>query len=250
MLTRRTFLLASAATLAVACSNSEPDELDVAGAVEELDLPGQRAIIIRPATPNDLLVVYHHGSGETERGLLVDPLKAELVTRLISAGYTLAASNAKGNNWGNQPAVDDYLALTATLAREFGPPVHLSQSMGGLTGLLTISQGAPTAGWCGIYPVCDLASMAGSKYDDAITAAGATQNPVDLDPSVFAGLPMRFYASPEDTVVLKAANSDRMAELVAPMAAEADVVECRGDHGDPSHFQPDDVLAFVGRCFA
>ena len=59
---------------------------------------------------------------------------------------------------------------------------------------------------------------------------------------------MRFYASPNDHLVSKAANTDTMAALVAPVAAEAEVVECHGDHNDRSHFQPDDVMAFIGRC--
>jgi hypothetical protein len=61
---------------------------------------------------------------------------------------------------------------------------------------------------------------------------------------------MRFYASDGDMLVPKATNTDVMAALVRPVALEADVVPCVGDHADRSHFQPADVLAFLGRCIA
>lgn len=252
MLTRRTFLLASSVAALAACSGLPfrgDDELEFDGDIETLELDSQRAILLRPAEANGRLVVYHHGSGERERALLTDRLKADVVRALLVAGYSIAASDARGNNWGSAAAVGDYRALVEALP-DFAAPVHFAQSMGGLTGLLSIGQGISAAGWFGIYPVCNLADMAAGPYAEAITDAGAVDNPLDLESFAFAGLPMRFYASPEDTVVAKAENTDAMVALVASVAAEAEVVECRGDHGDPSHFQPDDVLAFVGRCFA
>jgi hypothetical protein len=61
---------------------------------------------------------------------------------------------------------------------------------------------------------------------------------------------MRFYASPDDTSVSKAQNSDAMATLVGAYAAENDVVACTGNHGDASHFQSADLRDFFTRCLA
>jgi hypothetical protein len=62
--------------------------------------------------------------------------------------------------------------------------------------------------------------------------------------AAFRLVPMRFYASPGDTVVPKAGHTDVLAALVATSARESAVVVCTGNHGDPSHFQPSDYLAF------
>jgi hypothetical protein len=50
--------------------------------------------------------------------------------------------------------------------------------------------------------------------------------------------------------VPQAQNTDVIRTAVASYAREYGLVECTGNHGDPSHFQPDDVLSFVGRALA
>lgn len=229
-------------------------------------LDGQAAQYLVPETPSGTLVIYHHGSSEDEGAWTDDALKAALRGALLAEGHILAASNAHGNNWGSAAALADYLALYTDAVTRYDviKVVFLSQSMGGLSGLLCVADGTiPVAGWYGIYPVCSLADMWADglgTYADAIKAAyGIAPDGSDYvaktaghDPLLLAGslydIPMRFTASPDDTVVDKTANSDAMSALVADYTPEETVVACTGNHGNPSHFQPDDVIAFIDRC--
>jgi len=219
-----------------------------------------------PAESNGRLVIYHHGSGENQTSMRTDTRKTTIKEAMLNDGYTIASSNAHGSNWGNPASVDDYETLVAYMLANytFTHVLHLSQSMGGLSGLTTVAGGVAQAdGWAGIYPACNLADIYGiGVYASAIdTAYGipgtgdyATQtagsDPVLRAASAFTGIPMRFYASPSDTVTPKATNSDEMAALVAAETPEETVVACTGPHGDASHFQPSDLLDFWDRCCA
>ncbi len=214
------------------------------------------------------VILYAHGAGENQTGLLSDSLKATTVTALLNAGYILAGTNAHGENWGSQAAVDDYAALDKYVRDNYNVAgvAIWSQSMGGLAGLSALMQGKVKAlGWLGTYPVCSLANLYSlGTYTSAInTAYGITgsgnatyaNKTYGLDPATRDGfswrhVPMRFYASAGDTVVPKANNTDVLAALVAGCCREADVVVCTGNHGDASHFQPSDTLSFFDRCFA
>jgi hypothetical protein len=211
------------------------------------------------------LVVYHGGSGENVTAPLVDSLKFALVAAIRAAGYVMASSSAHGANFGTDADLADYAELEAYCADvwKISRVIHLSQSMGGLSGMLTASNRLlPVRGWVGIYPVCNLANMyANPSFTAAIkTAYGiaedgsdyaaktAGHDPVLLIANKFGGLRMRFYASPDDTVVPKASHSDPMKLLVAGVTLESDVVVCTGEHGDPSHFQAADCVSFLSRC--
>ena len=214
------------------------------------------------------VIIYVHGAGETETGLTADSLKFTCRDALIDAGYILAGSNAHGNNWGNQSSVDDYAALEKYIRANYNVKgVALwGQSMGGLEALSVVAQGKiPLTGALLTYPVCSLANLYGlGVYTGAIdTAYGITgagiatyaNKTYGLDPalkpaSAFKDTPLRFYASTVDTVVPKAANTDAMQAIVASTRTEAVIVSCTGDHGDTSHFQPSDYVAFFDRCFA
>jgi len=214
------------------------------------------------------VIIHVHGAGETESGLTTDSLKFTSRDALINAGYILAASNAHGNNWGTQASVDDYVALEKYIRANYNVKgVALwGQSMGGLDALSVVAQGKiPVTGCLLTYPVCSLSNLYGlGTYTSAIdTAHGITgvgiatyaNKTYGLDPalktaSVYRDTPMRFYASTSDTVVPKAANTDAMQAIVATTRTEAVVVACTGNHGDASHFQPSDYVAFFDRCFA
>ena len=194
-----------------------------------------------------------------------DALKVELREALLAEGHILAASNAHGDNWGNADAIADYNALYADAAARYtvNKVIFISQSMGGMSGLLCVEDGTiPVDGWLGIYPACNLAwcyaqggsflvsikaayGIASDGSDYAAKTAG--HDPVLLDGTAFT-IPTRFYASAGDTRVTKADNSDAMALVVDAYATENDVVVCSGAHGDPSHFQPSDVVSFIERC--
>jgi hypothetical protein len=218
-------------------------------------------------TPLDL-IIHHHGAGELADGIFTDALKVSLVEDLVAEGWLVAAADAGGNNWGNDTALATYPELYRYISGRWPvrKTVAFSQSMGGLSGLLGVAEHrVPYRGWAGIYPVCNLRDMydQGSECRESLVQAyglaadGGDYGPktLDHDPTLlpgaaFAGLPMRFYASPEDRVVGTAANSDRMAGLVRGHASECEVVLCQGDHGHPSHFQSSDLRAFIRRCLA
>ena len=227
------------------------------------------AVPYNAANPTTL-VIYAHGAGETERGMLTDSLKSATVTAMINAGYILAGSAAHGTqNWGNQASVDDYADLYNYCAQNYnvGKVIVWGQSMGGLDSLLTLAENKVpnVVGWIGTYPVCNLANLYSlGTYTGAINTAYAITGTAPAtyanqtyghDPSLkwgaaFRSLPMRFYASPGDSVVPKANNTDVLAALVTTSSREHSVVVCSGNHGDPSHFQPSDYLAFMSRCLA
>lgn len=216
------------------------------------------------------VVLYVHGSGESGAGPFTDTLKRTMMQDIANDGFIVASTATTGtNDWGNQAALDQYLTLYRYVRDHYaiGPVVLLSQSMGGIPGLLTLAERRVPGivGWAGIYPACNLAqiyNVAGDPYtlkvaidaayaisgDYAVKTAG--HDPVLKSAGAFRGVPMRFYASPSDLVVNKATNADAIASLVAPVARESTVVACSGDHGDPSHFQSSDLRAFLARCIA
>jgi hypothetical protein len=221
-----------------------------------------------PTAKPSPLVIYHGGNNETYASPRVDALKAALIQSLLDNGYIVAASNAHGNNWGNQNALNDYGELYGYVRTclQVSRTVLLSQSMGGCSGLMVAARKTfGIKGWAGIFPVCNLRRMYDNNYGGLFTgqiktAYGVAADGADYatktagwDPVLrpatdYAGLRMRFYASPSDTVVEKAYHTDPLVTLVTGQATECAVQACVGDHGDPSHFQAADLVTFLGRC--
>jgi pimeloyl-ACP methyl ester carboxylesterase len=230
--------------------------------------PAQNHLILYPgnyaANKPSPLVVYIGGMTDTCTSPRTEDIAAKqaLFTALLGAGYIIAASNAHGANWGNNTAIADYAELIRYVRRTASTSrlILLSQSMGGVAGLLMAMQDEfRIQGWAGIYPVCDLAeayaqAWASASIETAYGISGdyaaktAGHDPVLLPAGRWTGMRMRFYASDDDTSVPKADHSDVMAGLVAPTAAECVVYEATGNHGDASHFQSADLIDFFSRC--
>lgn len=210
------------------------------------------------------LVIYAHGSTDTELSVL-DRGTVRAYTALLQAGFAVASSSQHGNNWGSQAAQDDLVGLYHYVNERYpvGPVFLLGESMGGLSSLQVAAHDRlDVAAWAGIYPVTNLramwergwyfrraiavahgAAVDGSDY--ATRTSGA--DPMTLDPNLFAGLPMRFYASSDDTVVRAPDNSEALAARVAGLALEATVVPHVGGHGDPTAYQTRDLIDFFLR---
>ena len=239
--------------------------------VESIVSPGvsaQSSTVLVPSTYNASngapLVIYHHGVGEGGDAITADALKLATVQELTIAGYIVAGSAAYGENLGNSNSLTAYVDLYTYVTETYNVTrtVAWSQSMGGMSGLLSISDGSiPYVGWLGTYPVCDLRWMYDNGYSTEIkTAYGIASDGSDYatetsghDPLLLLGtefddLRMRFYASASDSVVSKEHNSDEMAVLVTDHAVEHVVVVCTGNHGDTSHFQSEDYISFFDRC--
>jgi hypothetical protein len=103
--------------------------------------------------------------------------------------------------------------------------------------------------WAGIVPACNLRSIYDlgrfapsirAAYGPKLAGALRAGSPVHID--YRRGLPMRFWASPADTVVPKALNTDVCAREARERGANVTVTTTGGDHGDPSDYDPDAVL--------
>lgn len=214
------------------------------------------------------LAIYHHGSSESHASVS-GSLMQGIVDGLTSRGWIVASTNASGNNWGNQAGIDAYSSLYTHVSGLYTitKTVHIAGSMGGLTALSTLTAGVvPFDGLLAIYPVCsllDLWTNGGGFIQGLIrTAHGIAADGSDYasktagkDPMLqatagFLDVPMRFYASAADTVVSKTTNTDAFRTKIAATTAERELVVCSGDHGDTSHFQPDDAIPFMERCIS
>lgn len=209
-------------------------------------------------------LLYCHPRGGTEMSVLTESQMYNVYTNLLANGIAVVSHNQHGNGWGNQQSLDD-MAISYRYIRDhynLGPVVLAGASMGGVASLNIAQQRVipGVVGWIGWYPICSLIqgyTIAGFSAD-INTAYGITQQsqiPSAYDPLqqfgyAFRGIPMRFYASSGDTTAVEASNSTPMAALVLPYTTEAVVVQCTGGHGDVSHYQPSDVLAFVQRVTA
>ena len=207
---------------------------------------GQQAQLLVPEAPNGGLLLYSHGSSEPHT-VITDggDGKAPIFAGATAAGWIVAASNGSGGG-GTQACVNDNAALHAFVASNYGTPtrvVNFGQSLGGLAALTSTGQRPYRCdGVLLIYPVCSWLTWYGS--------AGGVLDPVLQPASVYAGVKMRFYASPDDTVVPKTSHTDAMVAVIANDPAEHVVQVCVGNHGHPSHFQTSDSLAFLARCLA
>lgn len=228
----------------------------------ETTAKGQRILLLAPKGHNEgkptPLVIYHHGAGEDQDAIIRDPLKSEVIRSLLAEGWMVAGCDAGGENWGSPAAVDHYSDLYDHVRgkHQVAAVFHLTQSMGGLSGLQTVAaRRVPANAWCGIYPVCSIENLhALKRFAPAIETAHGGQpwkpvDPVQMPGDRYSGVPMLFFASYDDTVVPRAQNSDAMLGLVKPFT-EATLIECVGNHGDPSHFQPVPVVAFFKRHLA
>lgn len=235
-------------------------------------VPNSNAAIPYNAANPTGVIMYHHGVGESQTALLSDSLKATCVDAFLDAGYILCGSNANGENFGSQAAINSYSALDKYVRANYNVLGVLiwSQSMGGLSGALSLTQNkiAGVVGWLGTYPLINLAAAyagtGGTNFSSSInTAFGITGSGIytyanqtyGLDAALkpgnkFGNVPMRFYASASDVTVGKTQNTDVLKALVADYCRESTVVVCTGVHGDTSHFVPSEYVAFAQRCFA
>ncbi|AYR01534.1 esterase [Arthrobacter phage Seahorse] len=197
---------------------------------------------------NGKLVIAAHGHGGTVQEWTSGKQQLPMLDALVDAGYSVAASDAAGEAWGNPESVDAYKALTAWAKTKgkFKSVVVLGQSMGGLPALQLLGEIPNVTAFVGIYPVCDLATVI-PRFKDTAAAwpdgAEGKLSPVDLQSA--KGKRMIFFASPQDTIVPKATNTDACAKAAKAAGADVSVVEVKGDHGDQDAFRPADVIEFL-----
>jgi alpha-beta hydrolase superfamily lysophospholipase len=226
------------------------------GRVEELRVGGQAAVAIVPAVQDPVgLVVYLHGIDDDHTVLQSDDKRIQLVRRLVTDGYVVAASDAHFNAWGNPESQDDYVSLAAELTRRYGTPrtFLLAESMGGVAGtqILASDRIPHLLGMAAVSPLIDLDVARGTEQESSLRRAyggslpTGVANPAAQPASAFAGTHLRFYLAAEDELVVSADNAD---PLVARLrnVADVSVVACSGGHVDSSCFQAEDVAGWFG----
>lgn len=220
--------------------------------IERLQVGGTPAVIAIPAQRTRDAIVWIHGAGANQWAATGVPLSESVTTTLLRHGYTIAASDADGNNWGNARSQQAQLALVQRLKADgFTRLFVIAQSMGGLDALHLIDQTHLSA-WVGIYPVCNLRTMnygvfapsIRRAYGSAESRAFAQDSP--LIPAHVSGLRMLFFASPQDTTVLKSTNTDLCAARLRSEGADVKVVTTTGPHGARSDYRPAELLRFFG----
>ncbi len=224
---------------------------DLGPGTHQVSVAGEDALVRVPERPNGRVVVYAHGLEARATALLNDEAFGALADGLVDAGYVVAAGDAAGDAWGNAASVDAHAALAVAVTDLVGArDVYLvAESMGGLAGaqLVTGRRIPGLRAYAGISPLCDLGSVhhdhersIAAAYGPAVDDALAELSPVRLDPVV----PVRIWASADDTTVDRRRNADVCAAQVVAGGGRADVVGAEGGHNDPSTYDLAGLLAF------
>ncbi|MHA4848750.1 hypothetical protein L1080_004280 [Rhodococcus sp. MSC1_016] len=197
------------------------------------------------------VALYFHGQG----GNVDDRMGSPWLNTLREAGWSVASGDLNLVSWGNPQSVNAAANLQKWAEETAGAPVKLivAGSMGAAVSLNALGAGAVSAPcWYGFQPVVDLNSVGNVPGQAAqITAAYGASIPDTSNPITGAAkLPDIDYhvlASPGDTQVPKAANGDRLANIV-PDPKRLTQAAATGEHGDQSHFNPIDLGTFARGC--
>jgi hypothetical protein len=218
------------------------------------------------------LVMYHHGHAAAGSAIFTDSLTWTSIQALQTAGYWICSTDLSGDHWGRPASVtaaSDLLTLL-TGRESFSKVLFWGISMGGLSSLNSLADSRFSgliAGWHGTYPACNLSTIfdanSGTFAPNIRTAYGiasdgsdyasktAGSDPLTLAASAFPAILYRFVASPDDTVIPKADNTDPMRTLLlgrSPAPPEVSLRAHTGDHGDASAFDTSDMVSFFDRC--
>lgn len=232
--------------------------MDVDGVHTVAEIPATYS----PSTPSRV-AVYVHGMNGLADKIWNNEYMKPVTTALVNAGYIVIASDFKQqNNWGNTQSSIDMKNLLDAYKKRFNleeKPYMIMQSMGGMATLNAIAQGKvnPKA-VVGLFPACNLAvSYPFYQYTDAINAsygitvdnpysiAAKGHDPIhDIDPAIYQSIPFKIWASSDDHYVPKIDNTDAFRDRINGIGGNVTVVSSTGDHGDPSNYQPTDIVNF------
>jgi len=217
------------------------------------------------------LVIMHHGYGGSELSIFNDSLAPQAYEGLLESGYAVLSINGGpyqgGNTFGNALS-QVYIEKAYKWAAEryaIGPVLLWGVSMGGLVVSNALARRAipNIMGVLYTYPALDIKSVWNNgngdfavplraaynlTSDSQFDAATKAFDPMRQSVHAFRGVPMRFYASPQDEVALMSVHTTPFAAKMVAAGYDATVVQCTGLHGDPSHFKPSDYVDFFNRC--
>lgn len=204
-------------------------------------------MLATPKVSGHKVVVFLHGFDDVGDAILATKLRAPASAALLQAGYAVAGADAQGNNWGTPSSVRAYEDLVMQLRKRGYRDVSvIAESMGGLDGVEILRALRPDK-WIGIYPVCDLRTLK-DRYSATIARAYQGRSERAVSPAQVMnvrGLPMLLLASPGDTDVPKTSNADLCAREARAAGAHVSVEATRGQHGDPSNWEPRRLVGFI-----
>lgn len=210
------------------------------------------------------LAIYFHGRG----GTVDDHMTDAWVTALKNDGWMVAGAQMHDDHWGSPNAIQDLRELYASI-QSYNPVsevMFIGASMGAMGAWSGLRKAdLPVIGAYMTMPVCDLQNRwdTGGIYPGQIKAAygftddadfpaiSAAYNPMTVPLSEFPDIRYRFSASPADTTVTDVAHAIPMqARLNGIATVENSYRATTGNHGDGSHFNSADILAFARRCLS
>lgn len=208
-----------------------------------------RSLVILPKRSNGALVVFLHGWGQDRWSLIARRKEATVSHTLSAAGYTMLAADAGGKAWGDPSSVADYRSLIRATQRRYDlrDVFLMGESMGGLATMQlarTLPEVRAVTAW---FPVCDVRTMRAPRFRDTIREAWRGRSRAGVSPVRVGPKPMLIWASAADTVVDARRNSAVCVTGARAAGAQVTYFHTSGEHGDPSNYDPDAVLAFFQR---
>lgn len=240
-----------AAVMALSGCSSAPPNTDPDFTVTET-INGQTMRVDLAPGKSKGLAIWFHGQG----GTVQTRMNEGWLNSLRVNGWAVASSDFHGNAWGSPAAVEDTESLVKWASEKVGKDASLfiAGSMGSLTSLNSMVSGAVTPlCWYGLQPVVDPSTVA--RVPDSgkqILAAYGGPVPASSIPARnIAHLPAvkyRIVSSPDDTWVPARKNAAVLAAGLKASGGEVSTLAAKGEHGDPSHFNSADLLAFADGC--
>lgn len=218
--------------------------------------PTEGVFMRMPAEPNGSAVIACHGHGADDISFAWTAANsAPLWDALEAAGYTVFCPDMGGDLWGNDTAQALLADLHGYIVDEwkFDPRVLLfGVSMGAGAALTAISQRRfPIRAAAVTDSVCDLSVFwddpsfptLPAAYNNDVAARDAN-NPILLPADSYAGVPILFSASPNDTVADKSLNTDPMIAHLGG-AVETGLVATTGAHAANENIRPLDITQWL-----
>ncbi|ANY67960.1 hypothetical protein BBD42_16870 [Paenibacillus sp. BIHB 4019] len=210
-------------------------------------------------------VIFFHGNSGPSKMLWDHEYVRSINVELLKAGYVVIGSDySLVQNWGNPQSVKETKELIdfyqAKYNLEDQPYVYLS-SMGGLTGLNSITQGVikPKA-VIGLFPAINLRYLQQNKFVDQIDLAYGIKygdspgnkldgyDPLsDNDGNLFKDIPFKIWSSKDDTIIEHQHHTQAFSDKINAIGGNVEVIEVTGEHGDLSHYRPKDVVKFFDK---
>lgn len=218
-----------------------------------VDTVGDERVRIDLPTAADAgkLAVWFHGQGGDEN----QRMNQDWLNTLRDDGWYVASGTTGRTSWGNAASVAQATELVEWAERKAGVPatMFIAGSMGAATSLGAMAAGdIDTACWYGVMPVVDLGTVSnvpGAETQIAAAWSGAqVVSPIDLIDNLPSDVAYRIRYSPDDTWVSAVQNAEVLASGLTSVSATVSVSLAEGEHGDPTHFDSDDLSQFATGC--